>query len=188
MAMGASSEREKMISGRLYRAADPELVAARAEARRAARAYSALDPGAADARRKLLAGLFRYLGDDVVVEPPFHCDYGANISMGAGVYVNAFCAVLDCAPVTIGAGTLLGPGVYLCAATHPVDPDEREQGLEYALPIVIGSNVWIAAGVVVGPGVTIGDGCTIGAGSLVLTDVPGKVVAAGNPARIIRHL
>jgi maltose O-acetyltransferase len=186
--MGEPTEREKMISGQLHDASDPELAAARVAARRATRAYGALDPGAAGEQRALLSSLLGHLGDHTFVEAPFHCDYGWNISLGAGVYVNAFCAFLDCAPVTIGDHTLIGPGVHLCAVAHPVDPDERRRGLEYALPIVLGTNVWIAAGVVVGPGVTIGDNSVVGAGSIVLHDVPANVLVAGNPARIIRRV
>lgn len=177
-----------MVSGRPYLASDPELVAARVRARRLAHAYGASDPGAAEERRALLTTLFRHVGEDVTVEAPFHCDYGWNISLGAGAYVNANCVILDCAPVTIGPLALLGPGVQLCTATHPVDPRERERGLEYALPIVVGANVWLAASVVVGPGVTIGDDTTVGAGSVVLDDVPAHVVVAGNPARVVRRL
>jgi len=182
------SEREKMLSGRLYRASDPELTAARISARRQTAAYNATDPGAGDERLRLLRGFLGHVGDGVVVETPFHCDYGWNIAIGDGVYINVRCVVLDCAPVTIGARSLLGPGVQLCAATHPLDPDERERELEHAGPITIGTNVWIATGVIVGPGVTIGDNSVIGAGSVVLRDVPENVLAAGNPLRIVRRL
>ena len=186
--MDAQTEREKMIAGQLYLASDPELVAARIRALRLVRAYSATDPAAAEGRRALLTTLFQHTGDNAIVEPPFHCDYGWNISIGAGAYVNVNCVILDCAPVVIGALTLLGPGVQLCTATHPVDPGERERGLEYALPIVVGTNVWIAASVVIGPGVTIGENSILGAGSVVLDDVPANVVVAGNPCRVVRHL
>ena len=187
MLMDAQTEREKMITGQLYTASDPELVAARMSALRIVRAYNASDP-AAEGRQGLLTSLFQYIGHDVIVEPPFHCDYGWNISLGAGAYVNVNCVILDCARVTIGAGSLLGPGVQLSTATHPVDPGERERGLEYALPITVGTNVWIAASVVIGPGVTIGDNSTLGAGSVVLDEVPANVVVAGNPSRVVRHL
>jgi maltose O-acetyltransferase len=186
--MDAQTEREKMIAGQLYLASDPELVAARMDAYRLVRAYNATDPAATEARRALLTTLFQHIGDNATVEPPFHCDYGWNISLGAGAYVNVDCVILDCAPVTIGAFTLLGPGVRLCTATHPVDPGERRRGLEYALPVAVGANVWIAASVVVGPGVTIGDNSILGAGSVVLDDVPANVVVAGNPSRVVRHL
>jgi len=186
--MDADSERAKMIAGQHYLSDDAELLAARIKARQIVQRYGATDPAAADERQALLVSLAAQLGDDVVLEPPFHCDYGWNISLGAGAYVNVNCVILDCAPVTIGALTLLGPGVQLCTATHPVDPGERERGLESALPIVVGTNVWIAASVVIGPGVTIGDNSTLGAGSVVLDDVPANVVVAGNPSHVVRHL
>lgn len=182
------TEREKMLAGQLYRAADPELVAARAEARRLAHAFNATDPEAGTKRRALLTELLGWVGPDVVIEAPFHCDYGWNITLGGGVYINANCIVLDCAPVSVGPLSLIGPGVQICAASHPVDPGERRRGVEYALPVTIGANVWIAAGVVIGPGVTIGDDTVVGAGSVVLDDLPASVVVAGNPARVVRHL
>ncbi len=186
--MNAGTEREKMVAGQLYRCADAELVAARIHARRVVRAHNASDPAAGDERRALLAGLFARFGEGAVLEPPFHCDYGWNISLGDGAYVNVDCVILDCAPVTIGALALIGPGVRLCAATHPVDPAQREAGHEYALPIVVGRNVWVGAGVVIGPGVTIGENSVVGAGSVVTRDVPADVVAAGSPCRVLRHL
>jgi len=182
------TEREKMLAGELYRADDAELVAGRTRARRLTARYATSDPGDPAARAGLLAELFAKVGEGAVVEAPVHVDYGWNTTLGERVYVNAFCSVLDCAAVEIGRDSMLGPGVHLCAATHTVDPAERERGLEYALPIVIGASVWLGAGVVVGPGVTIGDGTTIGAGSVVLRDVPARVVAAGSPARILREL
>ncbi|MCX6363313.1 MAG: sugar O-acetyltransferase [Actinobacteria bacterium] len=186
--MNAVTEREKMIAGQLYRCADPELVAERIHARQVVRAYNATDPAAADERRALLSALFAQFGEGAALEPPFHCDYGWNIALGDGAYVNVDCVILDCAPVTIGALALIGPGVQLCAATHPVEPAQREAGQEYALPIVLGRSVWIGAGVVVGPGVTIGENSVVGAGSIVTRDVPADVVAAGNPCRVLRHL
>ena len=186
--MDGLTEREKMLAGQLYRATDPELVAARAKARRLVHAYNATDPEAGTKRRALTSELFAEVGPSVVIEAPFHCDYGWNITLGGGVYLNANCVVLDCAPVSIGPLSLIGPGVQICAASHPVDAEERRRGVEYALPVTVGANVWIAAGVVIGPGVTIGEDTVVGAGSVVLDDLPAGVVAAGNPARIVRHL
>jgi maltose O-acetyltransferase len=177
-----------MITGHLYRCADAELVAARIHARQVVRAYNDGDPAAEHERRALLAGLFAQFGEGAVLEPPFHCDYGWNVSLGDGACINVNCVILDCAPVTIGALSLIGPGVQLCAATHPVDPAQREAGLEYALPIALGRNVWIGAGVVIGAGVTIGENSVVGAGSVVTRDVPADVVAASSPCRTLRHL
>ena len=136
----------------------------------------------------LLAELLAQVGEDAWIEPPFYCDYGWNISLGERAFLNFNCVILDCAAVEIGAGSMLGPAVQLCAATHPVDPAERATGLEYARPIVIGTNVWIGAGAIVGAGVTVGDDAVIGAGSIVLRDIPARVFAAGNPCRVIRTL
>jgi maltose O-acetyltransferase len=179
------TEREKMVAGELYLAADPELVRERVRARRLVARYNASDP---ETRPAALEELFARVGAGVEVETPFHCDYGWNTTLGERVYVNAHCSFLDCAPLELGAFAMLGPAVQLCTATHPLDPSEREAGLEYARPIAVGRNVWIGAGAVVGPGVTIGDGSVIGAGSVVLADVPGGVLAAGVPRRVVRKL
>ena len=136
----------------------------------------------------MLEELLGEAGPDVWIEPPFFCDYGWNISFGAGVFLNFNCVVLDVAPVRVGEQTLIGPAVQLCAATHPLDPRQREQRLEYGGPIDIGRNVWIGAGAIVGAGVTIGDDSVIGAGSVVVRDVPAGVLAAGSPCRVIRDL
>ena len=182
------TEREKMLAGEPYRASDPELVLARAQARALAARFHATKQDEAEGRRALLEQLLGAVGDEAWIEPPFHCDYGTNILIGERAFLNFGCIVLDCAPVEIGPLAMLGPGVQLCAATHPVEPEERASGLEYALPIVLGRNVWVGAGAIVGPGVTIGDDAVVGAGSVVLRDVPGRCVAAGNPCRVLREL
>lgn len=186
--MGRQTEREKMVTGLPYEPRDPELVAARAEARRLARAFSAIDPAAFAEQHALLSRLFAAVGERVVVEAPFHIDYGWNVTLGADVYINAFCVLLDCAPVVIGAGTQVGPGAKLCAATHSTDPEERRRDVEFALPVTIGRNVWVGAGAFVGPGVTVGDDSVIGAGAVVVHDVPPRVVVTGVPARVMRGL
>lgn len=132
------TEREKMVAGLPYEARDPELVEARAQARRLARAFAQTDPGDFAGQHALLARLFARVGAHTVVEAPFHIDYGWNVSLGDGVYVNAFCVLLDCAPITVGDRSQIGPGAKLCAATHSTDPEERRRDLEYALPVTIG--------------------------------------------------
>lgn len=177
-----------MLAGELYRAWDPELVRERGRARRLLSRYNASAQEEAEVRRAILGELLASVGEGAWVEPPFRCDYGWNVSLGDGAYLNFGCVLLDCAPVEIGPLAKLGPGVHLYAATHPADPAERAAGLEYALPIVIGRNVWIGGSAVIGPGVTIGDNSVIGAGSVVVRDVPPNVVAAGNPCRRLRAL
>ncbi len=173
---------ERMVAGELYDALDPGLVAARAHARELLGRFNA------EPDRSALEELLGSVGSDAVIEPPFHCDYGFNVSLGERFYANVSCVFLDCAPISIGDGVLLGPAVHLYAATHSLDAETRRRGLEYALPISIGDDVWIGGRAIVLPGVAIGDRAVVGAGSVVTRDVPADAVVAGNPARVIRRL
>ena len=167
------------MEGELYDALDPELVEARERARLLLARYNATGD------REALTALFGRLADDTVVEPPFHCDYGFNISVGRRFYANVNCVFLDCAPIEIGDRVLLGPGVHLYAATHPLDAAERRGGLELAKPISVGDDAWLGGGTIVLPGVTIGARAVVGAGSIVTRDVSADERVAGNPARPI---
>jgi len=181
------TERELMLAGELYLAADPELVAERRRARRLTRLYNLTTEEEPDRRPELLRALFGTVGPAVEIEPPFHCDYGWNIDAGDGLYMNFGCVILDCNPVRIGANVLFGPYVQLYAGFHPTDPALRRTGRELAAPITIGDNVWIGGGAIICPGVTIGENSTIGAGSVVTRDIPAGVVAVGNPCRVLRE-
>jgi maltose O-acetyltransferase len=123
-----------------------------------------------------------------VIEPPFQCEYGCNISLGEQVFFNFNCVVLDVAPVRIGARVLIGPGVQIYTATHPLSAEQRKAGLEAGRRIDIGDDVWIGGGAILCPGVRIGSGSVIGAGSVVTRDLPHGVLAAGNPCRVIREI
>ncbi len=182
------TEKEKMLRGDLYNAADPQLVLERRRARNLIRAYNQSLDEAQEERRRILEELLGGMGDNVAIEPPFYCDYGSNINLGSGVFFNFNCVVLDVAPVTIGSNVLFGPNVQIYTATHPVDYRERQTGLELGKPVTIGSNVWIGGSAIIGPGVTIGDRSVLGAGSVVVKDVPAGVFAAGNPCKVIRAL
>ena len=127
-------------------------------------------------------------GERVIINQPFHCDYGSNISVGEDFFANFNLTVLDEAPVTIGNNCFIGPNVGLYTACHPTDPVARNSRQEWAEPITIGHNVWIGGGVTVLPGVTIGDNVTIGAGSVVAKDIPSNCVAVGNPCRPVKWL
>lgn len=183
-----AGERERMVAGELYLATDEELMRGRARARALTARYNATTQDEQGDRRELLEELLGSVGRDVWIEPPFHCDYGWNIELDDRVFMNVNCVVLDVTPVRVGAGTLVGPAVQLCAATHPLDPREREQMLEYGAPITVGRNVWIGAAAVIAAGVTVGDDSVVGAGSIVVRDIPAGVLAAGNPCRVIREL
>lgn len=182
-----ASEKEKMLAGELYDARDPELTAARQRCRELCAQLNRSAPGDAAARRSILAALLG-AATDAWIEPPFHCDYGTHLRLGANVYFNFNCVVLDVMPVTIGANTLIGPAVQIYTATHPLDAAERRRGLEFAKPVTIGADGWIGGGAIICPGVTIGDRVVIGAGSVVTRDVPADTVVAGNPARVLRQL
>jgi maltose O-acetyltransferase len=181
------TEREKMLSGELYDPLDPELVAARIRARDLCQNLNATRETDEDARRRILIDLFGAGGEHVWMQPPFYCDYGANIYLGQRVFFNFNCVVLDVCEVRIGDYTLFGPAVQIYTATHPLEAELRRTR-EFAKPVRIGSDVWVGGAAVILPGVTIGSRCVIGAGSVVTRDIPDGVFAAGNPCRVIREL
>jgi maltose O-acetyltransferase len=182
----SKNERDKMLSGELYDPTDPELVEARLRSQRLCKQYNDIDPGEIAKRQELLRELFASLGDKSEIVAPFHCDYGRHIHAGSGIFLNFGCVILDCAHVTIGDRTLIGPNVQIYAATHPLEASVRSAGRELAKPVNIGEDVWIGGGAILCPGVTIGNGTTIGAGSVVTRDIPAGVFAAGNPCRVIK--
>lgn len=182
------TEKQKMLSGELYLATDPQLIAERKRARRLARIYNSTGEDELSERLEIIAELFGAIGPKFEIEPPFYCDYGSNIYAGNNLYLNFGCVILDCHRVNIGDNLLCGPRVQIYTAFHPTDPQVRLSGRELAAEINIGNNVWIGGGCIVCPGVSIGDNSTIGAGSVVVRDIPANVVAVGNPCRIVRHL
>ena len=179
------NEKDKMLAGELYHPSAPELqVELEACAAWLARYNAALGEPAAVWDR-LLRERVPTAGEGVMLRPPFYCDYGFNLRLGANVFLNYNCVILDTAPVTIGDDTRIGPAVQIYTADHPRDPDLRRSGLEQGIPVTIGRNVWIGGGAIVLPGVTIGDDAIVGAGSVVTRDVPAGATVAGNPARIV---
>jgi maltose O-acetyltransferase len=178
-----------MVRGEPYDPRDAELVQARRRARALLAAYNATAASVDTGRRgALLRNLLARAGEGCWIEPPFQCDYGFNIELGEGAYMNFNCVILDAAPVTIGRHVLFGPGVQLYTAGHPLDAHERRAGFEWGKPIAIGDDAWIGGNVVVLPGVTIGARAVVGAGSVVTRDLPPDVLAAGNPCRVLRSL
>jgi maltose O-acetyltransferase len=177
-----------MLSGELYLADDAEIQAEQARAQDLQERYNATRHAEQDLRDTLLRELLGEVGEGVVVRPPFYCDYGSHISIGARTFVNYDCVMLDVAPIRIGAACQLATRVQLLTATHPIDPEPRRAGWEAAEPITIADNVWLGGGVVVCPGVTIGEDTVVGAGAVVTRDLPSGVVAAGVPARAIRGI
>lgn len=149
--------------------------------------YNNTPPDAKDERQEILKKIFGDENLNVIIEPPFHCDYGFNVHFEGFAFINYNCTILDTAPVYIGKDTFIAPGVCIACAGHGIHPDERSI-YETADPIHIGKTVWIGANVTILPGVNIGDGSIIGAGSVVTKDIPANVIAAGNPCRVLREI
>ena len=176
-----------MLAGELYDPLDAELVAARERARDLCRELNSTSDAQATERRRILKALIGSGGDSVWMQPPFYCDYGANIRLGTRVFFNFNCIVLDVCEVHIGDYTLFGPGVQILTPMHPMDAKLRRER-EYGQPIRIGADVWVGGGALILAGVTIGDRAVVGAGSVVTRDIPAGVFAAGNPCRVVRNL
>jgi maltose O-acetyltransferase len=176
-----------MLAGELYDPLDPELVTARERARDLCQVLNATREREQDERRRILVELFGAGGETVWLQPPFFCDYGANIELGERVFFNFNCIVLDVCPVRIGSFTLFGPAVQIYTPMHPFDAELRRRQ-EYGKAVEIGSDVWVGGGAIILPGVRIGSSTVIGAGSVVSRDVPDAVFAAGNPCRVIRQI
>jgi maltose O-acetyltransferase len=190
--MGAAadgrSQRERMLAGDLYIADDPELAAESLRAQLLCREYNASTPADPEGRQRILAELLGSLGEGTEIRPPFHCDYGWQIHVGAGTFANFGLVALDVARITIGDDVQIGPGVQLLTPTHPLEPVARRAKWEAAVPIAIEDNVWLGGGVIVCGGVTIGANTVVGAGSVVTRDLPASVLAVGAPARVVRTL
>ena len=176
----------EIADGRRYSCMTPELDMLRSAARQACWRHAIMDPTLRGPYAPELGALFASVGDGVFIEAPFHVAYGRNITLAEGVYINAGCCVIDTAPVRIGRGTMLGPVVQIYCADHAHEVEDRRKGLERALPVNIGADVWIGGGAILLPGVSIGDGAIIGAGSVVTRDVEAGQRVVGNPARSIK--
>lgn len=181
-----TTEREKMLAGEMYDPSDKELADARDRAHRLAHMYNNLeDP---EARKELIQTIFGTVGEEVHVEPGLRVDYGENIHVGENFYANFNSVLLDVCPIHIGRNVMLGPRVSLVTPEHPINPVERNSGLEFGRPITIGDNCWLGADVTVIGGVTLGDNVVVGAGSVVTKSFDDNVVIAGNPARVIKEV
>lgn len=190
------TERERMLAGELYDSRDPALLARYRLARQLLRDLASPDADDLEVKNRLLTRLLGSLGRDVWIELPFFCDYGENIHLGDGVFINYNCVLLDDNRIEIGDHVLIGPAVQIYTATHPLLAAERISGgqdgqapyVTRTAPVRIGTQAWIGGGAILQPGVEIGARTTIGAGSVVTRSIPADVFAAGNPCRVIREL
>ena len=183
------TEKEKMLNSQMYNPmGDKQLRNERCSVKNLCREYNNLPFEDEETQKILIKKIVGSTKENFYITAPFWCDYGYNISIGEGSFVNFDCVFLDLAPIRIGRNTLIGPKVQLLTPHHPLDPAQRATGREAGKPITIGDNCWLGGGVIVCPGVRIGDGAIIGAGSVVTRDIPANSVAVGNPARVTRTL
>lgn len=183
------TEKEKMLAGELYDANyDENLLKERYKVQDLCKKYNDMQPSDFKGRTELIKKIFGQTGKNITVEQNFWCDYGYNITVGENFYMNHNCTILDPAKVEFGDNVFIAPNCNFYTAGHPIEIALRNQGLEYAKPIKVGSNVWIGGNVTVLPGVVIGDNVTIGAGSLITKEIPSNVVVYGNPGKIIKNI
>jgi len=177
-----------MITGELYRPSDKTLVNERLVARRLCHEYNTAAETQSPQKERILAKLLGTKPTRVHVEPSFRCDYGYNIHLGENFYSNFDLVVLDVCEVRIGKNCMIGPRVSICTATHPLDAEARNSGVELGASISIGDNVWIGAHAVLNPGVTLGDNVVVASGAIVSKSFGDNVVVAGVPAKVIKEL
>ena len=181
-------EREKMLQGKWYDATNQELIKQRLQAKDLCFELNQIRPSNLEKRNDIINKLLGYQPDNLELLSPFICDYGNKISLGKNVFINSNCYFMDGAKISIGDNVFIGPSCGFYTVNHPLDYQTRNQGVEQALPISIGNNVWLGSNVIVLPGVKIGDGCVIGAGSVVTKDIEANSVAVGIPCNVIRKI
>ena len=187
--MDSKQNRERMESGKLYFPADEAVMAEQTACMERLWEYNQSRPSEGEKRARMLEELFAHVGKNAYIEPPLRANWGgARVRLGDNFYANFNLTLVDDAEISFGDNCMVGPNVTIATAGHPILPELRCQLLQYNLPVHIGDNVWIGAGAIILPGVTVGDGSVIGAGSVVTKDVPGGVVAAGNPCRVLLEI
>lgn len=176
-------------NGQLYYPADPSIMEQQLACLDKLHRYNQLLPSQQKEKTELLKQMFAEIGEGCYVETPFYSNFaGRHVHFGKYVYANFNLTLVDDTHIYVGDCTMFGPNVTIATAGHPIQPGLRSQGLQYNMPVHIGSNCWLGAGVIVLPGVTIGDNTVIGAGSVVTKDIPANVVAVGNPCRVLRPI
>ena len=183
------TEKEKCQQGLLYNANfDKELIDERDSCKKLCQQFNQTNYIDAEERRLIIQKLAISTGENFFIEVSFWCDYGYNIKVGENFYSNHNLVILDAARVMFGDNVFIGPNCSFYTAGHPLNVKQRTEGLEFALPISVGNNVWIGGNVVVLPGVKIGDNSVIGAGSVVTKEIPANVVAVGNPCKVVKYI
>ena len=183
------TDKEKMHSGDIYYPSGDEIMTEQLACLDKLYDFNMTRPSELDKRAELLKGMFAEIGEDCYIEPPLHANWaGKHVHLGRDVYFNFNVTLVDDTDIYIGDNTMIGPNTVIATAGHPVCPEIREKGGQFNIPVRIGKNCWLGAGVIVLPGITIGDNPVVGAGSIVTHDLPANVVAAGNPCRVLREI
>lgn len=183
------TEKEKLHSGDIYFPGDPEIHAEQTACQEKLYDFNLTRPSELEKRTAMLRDMFAEIGEGCYIEPPLHANFGGrHVHFGNWVYANYNLTLVDDTHIYVGDETMFGPNVVIATAGHPILPQLRQKGLQYNMPVRIGRNCWLGAGVIVVPGVTIGDNVVIGAGSVVTKDIPSNVVAVGNPCRVLREV
>lgn len=180
---------EKMHNGMLYNPGDEEILREQTICQELLYDFNQTRPSQGEKRQELLKKMFAEIGENCYIEPPLHANFGGrHIHFGKNIYANYNLTVVDDTHVYVEDYTMFGPNVTIATAGHPIETGLRQKGYQYNIPVRIGKNCWIGAGVVLLPGVTVGDNTVIGAGSVVTRDIPANVVAVGNPCHILREI
>ena len=185
----SSKMKERLHTGEIYLPGDDEILEEQFQCQEKLYDYNQTRPSEGEKRSKLLKEMFAEIGDGCYIEPPLRANWGGHfVHFGKNIYANFNLTLVDDTHIYVGDVTMFGPNVTIATAGHPILPELREQAYQYNMPVRIGKNCWLGAGVIVMPGVTIGDNTVIGAGSIVTKDIPANVVAVGNPCRVMREI
>lgn len=185
----SSKMKERLHTGEIYLPGDDEILEEQFQCQEKLYDYNQTRPSEGEKRSKLLKEMFAEIGDGCYIEPPLRANWGGHfVHFGKNIYANFNLTLVDDTHIYVGDTTMFGPNVTIATAGHPILPELREQAYQYNMPVRIGKNCWLGAGVIVMPGVTIGDNTVIGAGSIVTKDIPANVVAVGNPCRVMREI
>ena len=183
------TEKDKLHTGEIYFPGDPEIMRQQAIWQDMVMEYNQIPHVQQPRRDEMLRRMFAEIGEGCYIETPFYANMGGHyVHFGSFVYANYGLTLVDDTHIYVGDCTMFGPHVTIATAGHPIDPELRAKGLQFNMPVRIGRNCWLGAGVIVMPGVTIGDNVVIGAGSIVTKDIPSGVVAVGNPCRVLRQV
>ncbi len=183
------AEKDKLHSGELYLPEDSEILTEQQRCLDRLYDFNQTRPRELKKRAAMLMEMFAEIGEGCYIEPPFHANFGgAHVHFGSYIYANFGLTLVDDTHIYVGDHTMFGPNVTVATAGHPICPELRVRQYQYNLPVHIGRNCWIGAGVLIMPGVTIGDNTVIGAGSIVTKDIPANVLAYGSPCRVQREI